>query len=150
MDAMFTESYIETQQGEQFVGSIELQIRDIENDNIYIKKLTESDLCEITGIDKNFSSLEIIKVAEHIRRFTQPIELIVDDKTHLITNAMIKANSAEKPRNESVPKIKTSSQVQTTNKTANNSSPKGTNFGFVPEQAGKAMANRQQNKKQQT
>lgn len=126
-DAMFAEAFVQTPGGEEFVGSIELQIRDIESDDIYIKKLTEADLCEISGIDKSFSALEIIKIAEHIRRFTQPIELVVDDQTHLISNAMItgqNANVASRPNSE--PEVKS---------TQNRQRPATKNFGFNPQEA---------------
>jgi hypothetical protein len=135
IDAMFSEAYVETPSGEQFLGSIELQIRDIASDDIYIKKLTEADLCEISGIDKAFSPLEIIKVAEHLRRFTQPIELDVDDRTHLISNAMIKGDTVTKePPATTVRK----------NRPATKS-----NFGFSPEKAGEAMASRKRKPKPQ-
>jgi hypothetical protein len=92
-DAMFAESFVETPQGEQFVGSVEMHIRDIETDEIYIKKLTEQDLCEITGIEKNFSPLELIKIAEFFCKHIEPIEIVVDEDTHLITNEMIMFDS---------------------------------------------------------
>jgi len=135
VDAMFAEAYVDTPRGEQFVGSIELQIRDIASDDIYIKKLTEADLCEISGIDKAFSPLEIIKVAEHLRRFTQPIELDVDDRTHLISNAMIKGGVAT----EEAPPTPVRKKPPVTKP----------NFGFNPEKAGEAMASRKRKPKPQ-
>lgn len=135
VDAMFAETYIDTPRGEQFLGSIELQIRDIESDDIYIKKLTESDLCEISGIEKSFSSLEIIKVAEHLRRFTQPIELDVDDETHLISNSMI-TNSGN-----------TTKEPVATRPVRKNPIATKKNFGFNPEKVGEAMASRKRKPK---
>lgn len=136
VDAMFAEAYVDTPRGEQFVGSIELQIRDIASDNIYIKKLTEADLCEISGIDKAFSPLEIIKVAEHLRRFTQPIELDVDDQTHLISNAMITRGRAVAEEPSTAPTRAKTPVAKP-------------NFGFNPEKAGEAMASRKRKPKPQ-
>lgn len=136
VDAMFAEAYVDTPRGEQFVGSIELQIRDIASDDIYIKKLTESDLCEISGIDKSFSPLEIIKVAEHLRRFTQPIELDVDDRTHLISNAMITGENTVVEEPPAVAPARKPRAVKP-------------NFGFDPEKAGEAMASRKRKPKPQ-
>lgn len=136
VDAMFAEAYVDTPYGgEQFVGSIELQIRDIASDDIYIKKLTEADLCEISGIDKAFSPLEIIKVAEHLRRFTQPVEIDVDDRTHLISNSMIIGTDTV-----------TEQPVAPVRKKAPVAKP---NFGFNPEKVGEAMASRKRKPKPQ-
>lgn len=135
VDATFSEAYVDTPNGEQFAGSIELQIRDVVSDNIYIKKLTEADLCQISGIEKSFSPLEIIRVAEHLRRFTQPIELDVDDRTHLISNAMIIGEQEKAEHVADVPRKKSGIG-------------KG-NFGFDPKQAGEAMASRKRKQEPQ-
>jgi len=138
VDAMFAEAYIDTPSGEQFVGSIELQIRDIDTDDIYIKKLTESDLCEISGVNKTFSSLEIIKIAEHIRRFNQPIELDVDDRTHLISNDMIIGNNVRQAEPQETPSPQRPARQKPNQ-----------NFGFNPAKAGEALAKRKRKPSQQ-
>jgi len=143
VDATISETFNKTPYGEQFVSAVELQLRDIETDKIYIKNLTDAYLCEITGIEKTFSPLEIIKIAEHLRRFTQPLELRVDDATRLITNDMITMTdeAVDIQSEDTEEKKKKPAKARRTRSVGNK------NFGFNPEKAATAMATRQRNNK---
>lgn len=148
VDASFSESFTETSYGEQFVASVELQISDVDTGQIYVKKLTDADLCDITNIEKTFTPLEIIKIAEHLRKFTQPIELIVDDKTHLISNEMIKMGAEEE--NDNKPPVKKVTKPTSTQRKRRQTPQQNKNFGFNPEKASEALASRQRKKQTET
>ncbi|MBS1722397.1 MAG: hypothetical protein JSS66_05260 [Armatimonadetes bacterium] len=102
LESMLNERFVEDPNGDRVVSFITVTLRDLTDDRVYTKDLDEEDLCELAGVDREFSPLELIRVAEHLRQYHTPVSIVVDDTSQFITNDMVKmvshieANKAKK------------------------------------------------------
>lgn len=151
MDATFADKFVDTHNGSQFVGSVEVTLRDLETDNIYIKQLTEQDLSDITGVDRGFSPLELIRIAEYIRQFSQPVSMFVKEGSQIVTNDMIVANAIATLNGEEPVAVEPmkAKPVAKPKKTSPPTKPT-TSFGFDPKKANQSLANRKRKPEEST
>lgn len=94
LDATFEERIVMVDGMESQIGLVCLTVRDMEDDSVFTKSLTDHDICDIIGQpNRAFSPLELIRITEHLKRHEGTFDLVVKNGSQIVTNDMIKAHA---------------------------------------------------------